>query len=74
MSLIKVILAFNTDFVTLERPDVVSKIQVKYALLLQKYLRFKYGSDANRRFGEGLMMASYAREANEIHSRKALHV
>ena len=74
VTLMKVILAFSPDFIELERPDLVESVQLRYTMLLQKYLKFKYGADANRRFAKGLMMASYAREAHEIHERKALNV
>ena len=41
-------------------------------MLLQRYLRFKYGDDgsAARRFGEGLMMLSYTRERVDIEDRR----
>jgi len=37
---------------------------------LHRYLKFKYGEGANGRLSEGLMMAAYAREAEDIQARK----
>ena len=33
-------LLFNTDFENLKKSDSVEKVQLKYSLLLQRYLRF----------------------------------
>ena len=66
------IIAFNTDFVSLERPDLVTAIQSQYAYLLQRYLKYKYDQDANRRLSQGLMTAAYTREANEIQQRRLM--
>ena len=71
MSLIKLVMAFSTDFVTLERRDVVEKAQLRYASLLQRYLKYKYGGpEANKRFAAAMMMTSYARESHEIQERR----
>ena len=68
VTLMKLLIAFNTDAAPdLERPDLVHRVQSRYAYLLQRYLKFKYRrGDAGARFNEGLRMASYAREAVEI--------
>jgi hypothetical protein len=61
-------LMFNTDFVTLNDPQRVSKIQLQYLSLLHRYLRFKYErSDfANSQLHSGVMIGSLAREREEI--------
>ena len=38
--LVVLMLLFNTDFETLKKRDSVEKVQLKYSLLLQRYLRF----------------------------------
>ena len=48
--LAKLIIAFCTDFVELERPDIVQKVQTRYAYLLQRYLKYKYGEQGNARY------------------------
>ena len=62
----KFIIGFTSDFARLERPDLVEAAQMKYTYLLQRYLKYKYGAEANARFSAGIMMASLAREATEI--------
>ena len=61
-------LMFNTDFVTLNDPQRVSKIQLQYLSLLHRYLKFKYEhSDfANSQLHGGVMIGSLAREREEI--------
>lgn len=67
VTLMRMIMAFDTDSVKLERPDLVMKAQLRFAFLLQRYLKSKYGlNEANKRFGNGIMMTAYAREAAEI--------
>lgn len=68
----KLIIAFSTDFAKgLERPDLVRQVQARYTYLLQRYLRLKYRRDsASARYSEGLRVASYAREAEEIQKRR----
>ena len=66
-TLMRLVIASSPDFIELERPDLVAKAQLKYATLLQSYLKSKYGLDeARRRFGAGLMIIAHAREANEV--------
>ena len=62
----KFIIGFCPDFAKLERPEQVEAVQMKYNAHLQKYLKYKYGPEANARFSAGIMMAALAREANEI--------
>ena len=38
--LVVLMLLFNTDFENLKKSDSVEKVQLKYSLLLQRYLRF----------------------------------
>merc|ERR1711874_421402 len=38
--LVVLMLLFNTDFENLQKRDSVEKVQLKYSLLLQRYLRF----------------------------------
>ena len=40
--LMALILVFNADFYTLVNRDRVERIQMKYTLILQKYLRYQH--------------------------------
>ena len=65
------ILLFNTDFLALENPQSVALVQTKYVKMLHRYLKSKYGqTQANTRFGSGIMIASLARESNEIRRKR----
>ena len=68
--LMKLIIGFSPDFLTLERRDIVEGAQIRYTHMLHKYLKYKFGENANRRMDKALKIVSLAREANEIHSRK----
>ena len=41
VGLMALILAFNADFYTLVNRDRVEKIQLKYIMILQRYLRYR---------------------------------
>jgi hypothetical protein len=64
------ILLYNTDFIRLEEPAKVAAIQGKYLRMLHRYLKFKYNQEANNRLGDGIMIASLARESNEIRQNR----
>jgi hypothetical protein len=70
LTLLNLIIAFTPDYVQLRRRDVVERNQLKYVILLQKYLKFKYGAASNAKFAQGLMMTSYAREVDLIQKRR----
>lgn len=65
------ILLFSTDFLPLENPQRVALVQTKYLKMLHRYLKSKYDQDhANNRFGNGIMIASFARESHEIRRKR----
>ena len=72
MNLIKYIILFSTsERLSLQRRDIVERVQMKFIDLLQKYLKFKYGpGEAGLRFSNGLMVISLAREVYEIQQRR----
>eukprot|EP00095_Tigriopus_kingsejongensis_P005738 snap_masked-scaffold28_size608977-processed-gene-1.5 protein:Tk05738 transcript:snap_masked-scaffold28_size608977-processed-gene-1.5-mRNA-1 annotation:"thyroid hormone receptor alpha 1" len=70
MNLLKLIILFSTEFVTLERGDIVEHVQMRFIRLLQKYLKFKYGSEAGVKLGNGLLILSYAKEVIDIQQRQ----
>ena len=65
------VLLFSTDFLKLENPSRVNKVQMRYLNILHRYLKFKYDKDsANNRLGNGIMIASFARESQEIEQKR----
>ena len=68
----KCVLAFNTDFIDLQKRDFVEGLQMRCLGLLRNYLKMKYNGrpEASARFAEGLRMISYAREVVEIQKRR----
>ena len=65
------ILLFSTDFVKLQMPNRISLIQDKYLKMLHRYLKFKYDQqEATKKLGNGIMILSFAREANEIRQKR----
>lgn len=70
MNLLKLIILFSSEFVNLQRPDIVEQTQMKFIGLLQKYMKFRYGPEAGVRLGNGLLLLSYAKEAIDIQKRR----
>ena len=70
--LARCMLAFNADFLTLERRDLVEALQMRCLNLLRNYLRTQYNGrpEATARFAEGLRILSYARESTEIKEKR----
>jgi hypothetical protein len=67
IGLLTFILLFNADFYTLQNRDRVEKIQMKYIMVLQRYLRSRMSPEAaNTKFLEAMMLISHARQAFEI--------
>lgn len=67
--LMTLILAFNADFYTLVNRDSVEKVQMKYIMLLQRYLRSKRAPEAaNTKFLNAMLLIAQARQAWEISS------
>ena len=64
------ILLYSTDFVKLQMPNRISSIQDKYLKMLHRYLKFKYDQEATKKLGNGIMILSFAREANEIRQKR----
>jgi hypothetical protein len=85
--LLTLILLFNPDFNPLLTRSVVEPIQLKYVILLQRYLRwdkvrlelftfslFRYKmcpEMANKKFLEAMLLLSYTRELREINNLQA---
>ena len=69
IGLLTFILLFNADFYALQNRDRVEKIQLKYIMILQRYLRSRLSPEAaNNKFLEAMMLISHTREAFEITS------
>ena len=65
------ILLFSTDFLPLENPQRVALVQTQYLKMLHRYLKSKYDQNhANNRLGNGIMIASFARESHEIRQKR----
>ena len=64
------VLILNSDSVQLKDEKRVSQFQVQYLNMLHRYLKYKDDKKANNRLGNGLMIASLARELNEIRSKR----
>jgi len=65
--LVCLMLLFNTDFENLKKKDTVENVQLKYSLLLQRYLRSKMSQElANKKFLEAMMLLSFTRELWEM--------
>ena len=67
------IIALSSDLDGLQRPLIVQQMQTRFARLLRNYLRAKFNHDdvkADSRFVEGMRLTSYAREAEDIKSRR----
>ena len=78
------ILTFNADFYTLVNRDRVEKIQMKYIMILQRYLRYNTynamnilathfrskfkAENSNTKFLEAMLLIAQARQAWEISS------
>lgn len=70
VNLVKLMIGFNADFLTLERRDIVEGAQLRYTQMLQRYLKHKFGEGANKKFSKALEVVAMAREASEIVDRK----
>ena len=59
-----------------EDREKINQIQLKFSLLLHRYLRYRYGSKdsniPNKKLGQGFMNLSYAREVHDIAYNKSL--
>jgi len=70
--LMRLILFFNPDFTPILQRDKVEKLQLKYILLLQRYLKSKMEpADANKKFLDAMLLISYTKEMLEL---QKLHV
>jgi len=67
VTLLSIILTFHAEFYTLDNSDIVENIQLKYIIILQRYLRFKLKPEAaNTKFLEAMMLISESRQAWQI--------
>eukprot|EP00092_Neocalanus_flemingeri_P023610 GFUD01025604.1.p1 GENE.GFUD01025604.1~~GFUD01025604.1.p1 ORF type:complete len:567 (+),score=140.62 GFUD01025604.1:112-1812(+) len=67
VTLMSLILVFNADFYTLVSRDRVEKIQLKFIMILKRYLKFKLTEEsANRKFLEAMLLIAETRHAWEI--------
>jgi len=65
--LMTLILLFNADFNTTVDKGVVENIQIKYILLLERYLRSKLSpEESNKKFLEAMLLLSYTKEVWEM--------
>lgn len=61
--LMTLMLMFNADFDGLINKTLVENIQLKYSMLLQRYLRSKMAPElANKKFLEAILLLSYTKE------------
>lgn len=67
MILIWAICLFSSEFVELQRKDMVEKTQQKFIDMLYRYLKLKYDEKASSKLAEGLMIATLARQAYDMH-------
>jgi len=71
--LMTLMLIFNADYEGLVNRSIVEKVQLKYTVLLQRYLRSKMSSEvANRKFLEAMLILSFTSEIwemNEIYGK-----
>lgn len=70
--LMTTILLFNSDYNPLLTRSIVEPIQLKYVILLQRYLRYKMNPEmANKKFLEAMLVLSYTKELWEINNLHA---
>ncbi len=64
--------ALDTEFAILRRPDLVQSLQMRYINIMRLYLLAKYQDvyQAMDQFAEAMKLSSYAREAAEIESHR----
>jgi len=61
--LMTLMLIFNADFEGLANKALVENVQLKYSVLLQRYLRSKMSPElANKKFLEAILLLSYTKE------------
>jgi len=67
VTLMSLILALNADFYPLKSREIMENIQLKYILILQRYLRSKLAAEsANKKFLEAMLLIADTREAWEM--------
>jgi len=68
------IIAFNADFYILENKKMVENIQMKFTMILQRYLRSRMPHDfANTKFLEAMLLISHTQQAFEITNSAVKH-
>lgn len=50
--------------------EKIEPVHLNYVLLLQRYLKYKYPREANKRLGDILMLHHPTRELFELHSMR----
>ena len=64
------VLLFSSEFLTLQSRKKVEEVQLGFMRMLYRYLRFRFPQVALKKFVEGMIMVSYAREAQEIRRKR----
>jgi len=67
--LMTLMLMFNADFDGLVNKKIVENVQLKYSMLLQRYLRSKMSAEiANKKFLEAIILLSYTKEVWDMNN------
>jgi len=67
--LMTLMLIFNADFDGLVNKTIVENVQLKYSMLLQRYLRSKMSPEiANKKFLEAMILLSYTKEVWDMNN------
>jgi hypothetical protein len=53
-----------------EKKKEIENVQLKYILMLQRYLQDKYPKQANVKLANGLMLLQLAKELYQMHSQR----
>ena len=64
------ILLFSTEFLDLQHPEQVAKSQLHFIHLLQSYVKRVYPQNAGKKMVDGMLLISWAREAQEIRRKR----
>ncbi len=72
MTIFDVILLLCVDEANLspEKKKEIENVQLKYILMLQRYLQDKYPKQANVKLANGLMLLQLAKELYQMHSQR----
>ncbi len=71
LTLVQMILLLSTEDaenLTLEQKSRIEQSQLKYIIMLHRYLKSFYRTEANSKFAGSLMVLQYAKELYKLHS------